>query len=100
MGADKTSRAVELEVDGKLRVFDIDDPKLPDWVDDNTFASDNYPYKKKLDRDEYEDTLKALQIELVKVQTWLGETGNRVISVFEGRDAAARAALSAPHGLT
>ena len=88
MGSDKNSRAVELEVDGKLRVFDIDDPKLPDWIKDNDFSSDGYPYKKKLDRDEYEDTLEALQIELVKVQTWLGETGHRVISVFEGRDAA------------
>ena len=90
MSTDKTSRAVEIEVNGKLRTFDIDDPKLPDWVDDNAFTSDNYPYKKKLDRDEYEDTLEALQIELVKVQTWLGETGNRVIAVFEGRDAAGK----------
>ncbi|MCC0034948.1 MAG: polyphosphate kinase 2 [Hoeflea sp.] len=90
MSTDNTSRAVEIEVNGKLRTFDIDEPKLPDWVDDNAFTSDNYPYKKKLDRDEYEDTLEALQIELVKVQTWLGETGNRVISVFEGRDAAGK----------
>ncbi|SOE18070.1 polyphosphate kinase 2 [Hoeflea halophila] len=90
MDTDNTSRAVELEINGKLRVFDIDDPKLPDWVKDNDFSSDGYPYRKKLKRDEYEDTLEALQIELVKVQTWLGETGNRVISVFEGRDAAGK----------
>ena len=90
MGSDTTSRAVEIEVDGKPRSFDIDDPKLPDWVDDHAFTSDDYPYKKKLDRDEYEDTLEALQVELVKVQTWLGETGKRVISVFEGRDAAGK----------
>jgi polyphosphate kinase 2 (PPK2 family) len=73
MGSDKTSRAVEIEVDGKLRTFDIDDPKLPDWVEDHALSrSDNYPYDKKLDRKEYEKTRsEQLQVELVKVQTWL-----------------------------
>lgn len=84
------SNAVKIEVDGKKRLFDIDDPKLPDWVSDKAFGSDNYPYEKKLNWDEYEQTLEALQIELVKVQSWLGETGNRIISVFEGRDAAGK----------
>jgi polyphosphate kinase 2 (PPK2 family) len=63
---------VELEVNGEKRLFDIDDPKLPDWVEDGAFGSDNYPYDKKLDRKEYEKTLEELQVELVKVQTWLG----------------------------
>lgn len=84
------SRAVELEIDGKVRVFDIDDPDLPNWVKDNSMSSDAYPYEKKLDRDEYEDTLETLQIELVKVQSWLKNTGHRIISVFEGRDAAGK----------
>lgn len=82
--------AVEIDVNGKKRKFDIDDPKLPDWVKDNAFESGDYPYKKKLDKDEYEDTLTALQIELVKVQSWMAESGSRVISVFEGRDAAGK----------
>lgn len=90
MGNQESSSAVELMIDGKQRVFDIDDPKLPDWVKDEAFSSDGYPYEKKLDKDEYKETLEALQIELVKVQSWLGETGKRIISVFEGRDAAGK----------
>ena len=90
MDEKEDSRAVELDINGEKRLFDIDDPKLPKWVKHNAFSSDDYPYKKKLDRDEYEDTLEALQIELVKVQAWLGESGKRVISVFEGRDAAGK----------
>jgi polyphosphate kinase 2 len=89
--ADKTtSRAVELQIDGKKRVFDIDNPELPKWIDGEAFASDDFPYDKKLDRDEYDSTLEKLQIELVKVQFWLQATGKRVISVFEGRDAAGK----------
>ncbi|MEX3006827.1 polyphosphate kinase 2 [Hoeflea sp. TYP-13] len=73
-----------------MRAFDIDDPKLPDWVEDEAFSSENYPYKKKLDRDDYEEQIEALQIELVKVQSWLQASGERVIAVFEGRDAAGK----------
>lgn len=84
------SRAVELEIDGRSRIFDIDDPDLPKWIDEEAFRSDDYPYKKKLDREEYEETLTKLQIELVKVQFWMQATGKRVMAVFEGRDAAGK----------
>ncbi|ANH02668.1 MULTISPECIES: polyphosphate kinase 2 [Shinella] len=84
------SRAVELDIQGKKRVFDIDDPKLPDWIEEKAFKSDDYPYDKKLDNKEYEKTLKLLQIELVKVQFWQQKTGKRVMAVFEGRDAAGK----------
>jgi len=46
-----------------------------------------YPYDKRLDKDEYEESIDALQIELVKFQTWVRESGTRVAIVFEGRDA-------------
>ncbi|WP_341643275.1 polyphosphate kinase 2 [Thauera sp. SDU_THAU2] len=84
------SRAVDLEIGGKARRFDIDDPVLPDWVEKKAFGSDDYPYDKKLPNKEYEAELKRLQIELVKVQFWLQATGKRVIAVFEGRDAAGK----------
>jgi polyphosphate kinase 2 len=84
------SRAVELDIHGKKRVFDIDDPKLPDWIEEKAFDSDDYPYDKKLDGDEYEKTLEALQVELVKVQFWQQKTGKRIMAVFEGRDAAGK----------
>ncbi|MDK1384230.1 polyphosphate kinase 2 [Sinorhizobium sp. 8-89] len=84
------TRAVELRIGGKSRIFDIDNPELPKWIDDEAFSSDDYPYKKKLDEDEYEETLTKLQIELVKVQFWMQATGKRVMAVFEGRDAAGK----------
>ena len=87
---DEDSRAVEIKIGDKTRIFDIDDPKLPDWVDDKALGSGGYPYDKKMDKDEYEETLEKLQVELVKVQFWLQETGHRIISVFEGRDAAGK----------
>ena len=81
---------VDLKMNGKARKFDLDDPKLPDWVKKNAFSSDNYPFEKKLKWKKYEEELRALQIELVKVQYWLQESGNRVMALFEGRDAAGK----------
>ncbi len=51
---------------------------------------DERPYRDKLDTDEYEAELLALQIELLKVQQWAKESGARVIVLFEGRDAAGK----------
>ena len=42
------------------------------------------------DRDEYADLLRALQIELVKVQKHIIEHGHRVLVIFEGRDASGK----------
>ena len=39
---------------------------------------------------EYEDELKKLQIELVKLQRWISKTNKRVAIIFEGRDAAGK----------
>jgi len=49
-----------------------------------------FPYDKRWKRDDYEDALAALQIELVRMQAWVRETGQRVAIVFEGRDAAGK----------
>ena len=82
--------AVELEIDGKKHAWDIDNPELPDWIDDKALESGSYPYKKKLDEEEYQETLEKLQEELVKVQLWQQASGARVMSLFEGRDAAGK----------
>jgi len=86
----RESRAVELHIHGKTRLFDVDDPVLPDWVKENALASGGYPYKKKLKEDDYLKQLVLLQAELVKVQFWLQATGKRVLALFEGRDAAGK----------
>ncbi|MDY3049488.1 MAG: polyphosphate kinase 2 [Rothia sp. (in: high G+C Gram-positive bacteria)] len=49
-----------------------------------------YPYDKKLSRKDYEKEKRALQIELLKLQLWIKETGQKVLIIFEGRDAAGK----------
>ncbi len=53
-------------------------------------AGGRYPYKKKMPLQEYEEQKTLLQIELLKVQNWVKETGQRVVALFEGRDAAGK----------
>jgi polyphosphate kinase 2 len=84
------SRAVELDIHGKTRIFDVDDPLLPEWVEETALSSGHFPYDKKLKEDSYLEELEALQIELVKMQFWLQATGKRVMALFEGRDAAGK----------
>ena len=47
----------------------------------------------KLNRKAYEAELEKLQIELVKLQTWVKHTGARIVVVFEGRDAAGKGGI-------
>ncbi len=54
------------------------------------FKHGNYPYKKMMGRAEYEKKKQELQIELLKMQNWVKETGQRIIILFEGRDAAGK----------
>ena len=51
---------------------------------------ENPPKPAKIDRDEYEDTKAQLQIELLKMQNWVRATGERIVILFEGRDAAGK----------
>ena len=50
----------------------------------------DYPYKTRMSRRVYEKEKKKLQIELLKVQSWVKESGQRIVSLFEGRDAAGK----------
>jgi polyphosphate kinase len=83
-------KGVELVIGSKKRLFDIDDPKLPKWIDEAKLTSGGYPYAKKLDEDEAAKKLEQLQIELVKLQEWQGTSKARIVVVFEGRDAAGK----------
>lgn len=79
-----------MRIGGKEREFDIDNPVLPDWIEDNKLTAGGYPYDKKMKGEEYDEELERLQIELVKAQAWLQATGKRVLALFEGRDAAGK----------
>jgi polyphosphate kinase 2 len=49
-----------------------------------------YPYKNLMSRKRYETQKYQLQVELLKLQNWVKETGQRVVILFEGRDAAGK----------
>jgi polyphosphate kinase 2 len=49
-----------------------------------------YPYQNLLSRKSYEKQKYHLQVELLKLQAWVKETGQRVVILFEGRDAAGK----------
>ncbi|MGY5884643.1 polyphosphate kinase 2 [Modestobacter lacusdianchii] len=49
-----------------------------------------YPYDRKMSRKEYDALKRDLQIELLKMQNWVKATGQKVVLVFEGRDAAGK----------
>ena len=54
------------------------------------FRKNIYPYKEKLQQAEYEALKYELQIELLKLQNWAKESGERLLILFEGRDAAGK----------
>ncbi len=54
------------------------------------FETGEYPYKSKLKRKIYEKQKAELQIELLKVQEWVKETGQKIVIIFEGRDGAGK----------
>lgn len=56
----------------------------------SNFQSDSYPYAEGIPGRRYEAQKAQLQVELLKVQTWVRETGQRVVILFEGRDAAGK----------
>lgn len=70
--------------------FDLDARELPKNIKDAALSSGGFPYESKLDKDAYQAELRVLQIELLKVQAWLQQSGERLVVVFEGRDAAGK----------
>ncbi|MBB4659419.1 polyphosphate kinase 2 [Parvularcula dongshanensis] len=81
---------VELRIRDERRRLDLDAPTLPDWVTEPGLSAGGYPYDEKLSKKRYKRTLEALQVELVKLQYWQERTGERIVCLFEGRDAAGK----------
>jgi len=71
-----------------------------DWDDDRELYGpdglrvetwrEGYPYHERMERREYEVAKRRLQIELLKLQGWVKDTGQKIVIVFEGRDAAGK----------
>jgi polyphosphate kinase 2 len=51
---------------------------------------EGYPYEERMSREEYDRSKRLLQIELLKLQSWIRGTGRRLVILFEGRDAAGK----------
>jgi polyphosphate kinase 2 len=54
------------------------------------FEMGKYPYTKKMSRKLYESEKAKIQAELLKVQLWAQETGQKFVIIMEGRDAAGK----------
>ena len=63
---------------------DPDEELAPDW------RQGGYPYRNLMSRKAYEKQKYRLQVELLKLQAWVKDTGQRVVILFEGRDAAGK----------
>lgn len=61
-----------------------DDELAPEW------RNGGYPYRNLMLRKSYEKQKYQLQVELLKLQAWVKGTGQKVVILFEGRDAAGK----------
>jgi polyphosphate kinase 2 len=63
---------------------DLEQELAPDW------RTGGYPYLYLLSRKSYEQQKYRLQVELLKLQRWVKQSGQKVVVIFEGRDAAGK----------
>ncbi|MBX9599095.1 MAG: polyphosphate kinase 2 [Burkholderiales bacterium] len=62
----------------------------PDDILAKNWREGGYPYLNLMSRKNYERQKYRLQVELLKLQAWVKETGQKVVILFEGRDAAGK----------
>jgi polyphosphate kinase 2 len=86
---------MSLPFDGAISRFYAEE--APDTIraaiskaDKNDILSASYPYDTRMGRKYYETTMAALQLEMVRLQADVKDTGKRLVVVFEGRDAAGK----------
>ena len=84
-----------LPFDGAISAFFDDEAPAPiraaiAQAGKDDILSASYPHPERLSRKRYEKDMRKLQIELIKWQTWVKATDQRVAIVFEGRDAAGK----------
>ena len=76
---------------------EINDTDVPEHIRESAIQKKKkaivcaeYPYERKIKRDVYEEQKRQLQVELLKMQLWIQEQNQRIILLFEGRDAAGK----------
>ena len=65
-------------------------PLIVPPADPETEKTPHFPYGQRMSRSQYEREKQSLQIELLKMQSWAKETGQKIVILFEGRDAAGK----------
>lgn len=75
---------------GTFTAEDLLDDDAPKTLAPDDAWRQGYPYDVKVTRAEYERRKHMLQVELLKWQVWIKETGQRIVIIFEGRDAAGK----------
>ena len=74
---------VDVDSDGEPVLLREDGTIVDTW-------KEGYPYGDRLSRKEYDREKRLLQIELLKLQDWVKDTGEKLVILFEGRDAAGK----------
>lgn len=64
--------------------------RVRETTDKKQIISSVYPYERTMSKKEYERQIELLQIELVKMQSWVIQSGEKIVMIFEGRDAAGK----------
>ncbi|MDF7675660.1 polyphosphate kinase 2 [Neisseriaceae bacterium ESL0693] len=90
----QTAEASNQDKTGKLKVFEKSVLESQDNHVHEHGSSvplpEDYPYRTRMRRSVYEKEKIKLQIELLKVQSWVKESKQKIVSLFEGRDAAGK----------
>ena len=79
-----------LKADGRISLKGAKHKLNPDEELSKDWRTGGYPYQNLMSRKSYEAQKYVLQVELLKLQAWAKETGQRVVLLFEGRDAAGK----------
>jgi polyphosphate kinase len=74
---------VEYDLDGEPDLVNMDGKRLETW-------RENFPYGERMSHPEYDRVKRNMQIEMLKLQAWIKKSGERVVIIFEGRDAAGK----------
>ncbi len=81
---ERENEASERDATAEAEQLDPDEELSGDW------REGGYPYRNRLSRKAYNKQKYALQVELLKMQAWVRETGQKLVILFEGRDAAGK----------
>ncbi len=90
LSPDEGARLRGLVLEGNPADWGQSHSRHPDDELASGWRDGTYPYRNLMSRRAYERQKYRLQVELLKLQAWVRETGQRVVILFEGRDAAGK----------